>query len=178
LQRNLSNVICIFLFFFLIFLKCCEMLRRPRDDYVIVCSTFKPDFPRMFCSNIKPFEVRGSSTVGPYSVQWYDDLETRLWCRDSRTSSAERRHAVLLLFLASEFQLWRPRNNENIVAYRPVDGRGPRSQQRDNGCCLVTAGKHINNTRAIDRQLLGKRVPATKDTRYFWSITIEMVFSM
>jgi hypothetical protein len=30
--------------------------------------------------------------------------------------------------------------------------------------CLVTAGKHINNMRAIARQLLGKRVPAAKDT--------------
>jgi hypothetical protein len=26
--------------------------------------------------------------------------------------------------------------------------------------CLITAGKHVNNTRAIARQLLGKRVPA------------------
>jgi S-adenosylmethionine:tRNA-ribosyltransferase-isomerase (queuine synthetase) len=26
--------------------------------------------------------------------------------------------------------------------------------------CLVTAGKHVNNTRAIARQLHGKRVPA------------------
>jgi hypothetical protein len=30
--------------------------------------------------------------------------------------------------------------------------------------CLVTAGKHVNNTRAIARQLLGKRVPVTTDT--------------
>jgi hypothetical protein len=29
--------------------------------------------------------------------------------------------------------------------------------------CLVTAGKHVNNTRAIARQLLGKRVPAATD---------------
>jgi hypothetical protein len=29
--------------------------------------------------------------------------------------------------------------------------------------CLVTAGKHVN-TRAIARQLLGKRVPAATDT--------------
>jgi hypothetical protein len=30
--------------------------------------------------------------------------------------------------------------------------------------CLVTAGKHVNNTRAISRQLQGKQVPAAKDT--------------
>jgi hypothetical protein len=30
--------------------------------------------------------------------------------------------------------------------------------------CLVTAGKHVNNTRAVARQLLGKRVPAAMDT--------------
>jgi hypothetical protein len=29
--------------------------------------------------------------------------------------------------------------------------------------CLVTAGKHVNNTRAIARELLGKRVPAATD---------------
>jgi hypothetical protein len=29
--------------------------------------------------------------------------------------------------------------------------------------CLVTASKHINNTRAIARQVLGKRVPAATD---------------
>jgi hypothetical protein len=29
--------------------------------------------------------------------------------------------------------------------------------------CLVTAGKHGNNTRAIARQLLGKRVPEAMD---------------
>jgi hypothetical protein len=30
--------------------------------------------------------------------------------------------------------------------------------------CLVTAGKHVNNTRAITRQLFGKRVPAATNT--------------
>lgn len=30
--------------------------------------------------------------------------------------------------------------------------------------CLVTTGNHNNNTRAITRQLLGKRVPAATDT--------------
>jgi hypothetical protein len=35
---------------------------------------------------------------------------------------------------------------------------------RGNMSCLVTAGKHVNNTRAIARQLLGKRVPAATDT--------------
>jgi hypothetical protein len=38
--------------------------------------------------------------------------------------------------------------------------------------CLVTAGKHVNNTRAIARQLLGKRVSATKDTH----ATVEVLF--
>lgn len=31
--------------------------------------------------------------------------------------------------------------------------------------CLVTTGKHINNTWAITRQLLDKRAPAKKDMR-------------
>jgi hypothetical protein len=30
--------------------------------------------------------------------------------------------------------------------------------------CLVTAGKHVNKTWAIARQLLDKRVPAVTDT--------------
>jgi hypothetical protein len=34
---------------------------------------------------------------------------------------------------------------------------------RRNIRCLVTAGKHVNNTRAIARQLLGKRVPTETD---------------
>jgi hypothetical protein len=29
--------------------------------------------------------------------------------------------------------------------------------------CLVTAGKHVNNTSVVARQLLGKRVPAATD---------------
>jgi hypothetical protein len=35
---------------------------------------------------------------------------------------------------------------------------------RRNIRCLVTASKHVNNTWAIARQLLGERVPATTDT--------------
>jgi hypothetical protein len=35
---------------------------------------------------------------------------------------------------------------------------------RRNKRCLVTAGKHVNNTWAIARQLLGKRVPVAMDT--------------
>jgi hypothetical protein len=31
--------------------------------------------------------------------------------------------------------------------------------------CLVTAGKHVNNSRAIARQLLGKLFPAATNTR-------------
>jgi hypothetical protein len=54
---------------------------------------------------------------------------------------------------------------QNIAAYTPVAGQGPRSEQRDNGCCLVTAVKRISNTRAIARQLLGKRVPEATDTQ-------------
>jgi hypothetical protein len=30
--------------------------------------------------------------------------------------------------------------------------------------CLVTAGKHVNNTRAIASQLLGKQVPTATET--------------
>jgi hypothetical protein len=30
--------------------------------------------------------------------------------------------------------------------------------------CLVTAGKHVNDTRGIARQLPGKRVPTATDT--------------
>jgi hypothetical protein len=40
----------------------------------------------------------------------------------------------------------------STVAYRHVAGQEPRSEQRDNGCCLITAGKHINNIRAIARK--------------------------
>jgi hypothetical protein len=35
---------------------------------------------------------------------------------------------------------------------------------RKNLRCLVTVGKHTNSTRAIVRQLLGKRVPAATVT--------------
>jgi hypothetical protein len=38
--------------------------------------------------------------------------------------------------------------------------------------CLVTVGKHVNNVRAIARQLLGKRVPAATDT----NATVEVLF--
>jgi hypothetical protein len=31
-------------------------------------------------------------------------------------------------------------------------------------CCLVTVGKHVNNTGDIARQMFGKRVPAATDT--------------
>jgi hypothetical protein len=62
--------------YFLIFLKCCITLserRRPRDDHMILCSTFECLFEfqsRIFleffvrlssCSNMKPFEDRGSA---------------------------------------------------------------------------------------------------------------------
>jgi hypothetical protein len=35
---------------------------------------------------------------------------------------------------------------------------------RRNIRCLVTAGKHVNNSQAIARELLSKRVPAATDT--------------
>jgi hypothetical protein len=38
--------------------------------------------------------------------------------------------------------------------------------------CLVTAGKHVNNTRAIARQLLGKQVPTSTDTH----ATVDVLF--
>jgi hypothetical protein len=66
----------------------------------------------------------------------------------------------------------------HIVAYRPVAGHGPRSEQRDNDCCLVTAGKHNNNIRAVARQLLGKRVPAATVEVLSDYITMETVPSM
>jgi hypothetical protein len=48
--------------------------------------------------------------------------------------------------------------------------------------CLVTAGKYVNNTRAIARQLFGKRVPVAADTQqrpsYCWTITMETIFFM
>jgi hypothetical protein len=39
--------------------------------------------------------------------------------------------------------------------------------------CLVTAGKHVNNTRAIARQPLGKRVPAATDTHATVEVLLE-----
>jgi hypothetical protein len=48
--------------------------------------------------------------------------------------------------------------------------------------CLVKAGKHVSNTRAITRQLLGKRGPAATDTyatvEVFLDYKMETVFSM
>jgi hypothetical protein len=38
---------------------------------------------------------------------------------------------------------------------------------------LVTAGKHINNTKPIDRQLLTKRVPATNDPHATVEVMLE-----
>jgi hypothetical protein len=40
---------------------------------------------------------------------------------------------------------------KHIVAYRPVAGQGAPSEKRDNGCCSLTVGKHINNIRDISR---------------------------
>jgi hypothetical protein len=37
--------------------------------------------------------------------------------------------------------------------------------------CLVKVGKHVNNTRAIARQLLCKRVPAVTNTH----VTVEIL---
>jgi hypothetical protein len=41
------------------------------------------------------------------------------------------------------------------------------------GTCLITAGKHVNNTQAITRQLLGKRVPAATGTH----ATVEVLLN-
>jgi hypothetical protein len=38
------------------------------------------------------------------------------------------------------------------VAYRQVAEQEPRSEQRHNGCCFITAGKHIENIRAIGKK--------------------------
>jgi hypothetical protein len=38
---------------------------------------------------------------------------------------------------------------------------------------LVTAGKHVKNTRAISRQLLGKRVRAATDTHATVEILLD-----
>jgi hypothetical protein len=38
---------------------------------------------------------------------------------------------------------------------------------------LVTGGKHVNNTRAITRQLLGKHVPEATDTH----ATVEVLLN-
>jgi hypothetical protein len=96
LERNLSNAIC-FCIFYKIFLKCCitMSLNRvtlsvhncdmgvpllykawgPRDDHVILCSTFEflfeiqnRIFSRIFlrvscCSDIRPFEVPESTVL-------------------------------------------------------------------------------------------------------------------
>jgi hypothetical protein len=39
--------------------------------------------------------------------------------------------------------------------------------------CLVTAGNHVNNSRAIARELLGKRVPAVRDTHAIVQVLLE-----
>jgi hypothetical protein len=43
---------------------------------------------------------------------------------------------------------------------------------RRNTRCLVTTGKHVNNARAMARQLLSKRVPTVTDTH---STTVEVL---
>jgi hypothetical protein len=39
--------------------------------------------------------------------------------------------------------------------------------------CLVTAGKHVNNTWAVAMQLLDKRVPAATDTHATVEVLLE-----
>jgi hypothetical protein len=60
-----------------------------------------------------------------------------------------------------------------IVVYRPVSGHGRRGEQRDSSCCLVTAGEHVNNTQAIGRQLLGKRVAAATNTHAVVEVLLD-----
>jgi hypothetical protein len=52
---------------------------------------------------------------------------------------------------------------KEIIGYCSVYSCCYATIARRNMRCLVTAGKHVNNTRAIARQLLGKRVPAATD---------------
>jgi hypothetical protein len=42
--------------------------------------------------------------------------------------------------------------------------------------CLVTAGKHVNDIRALTRQLLRKRVPAATDTHATVEVLLNYVF--
>jgi hypothetical protein len=62
--------------------------------------------------------------------------------------------------------------------------QGSVRKQRDSNYCLVTTGKHVSNTLAISRQLLGKLDPAATDTigmqklRYYRTIVLKPVFSM
>jgi hypothetical protein len=58
------------------------------------------------------------------------------------------------------------------VAYSLVGGQGPHREQRDNGCCLVTACKNVSNTQAKARQVLGKRIPTAMDSHK----TIKLLF--
>jgi hypothetical protein len=44
---------------------------------------------------------------------------------------------------------------------------------RRNMRCLVTVGKHVNNTLAIARQLLGKRVPSATDTHATFEVLLD-----
>jgi hypothetical protein len=39
--------------------------------------------------------------------------------------------------------------------------------------CLVTASKHVNNTRSIIRQLLGKQVPAAMDMHAMVDVLLD-----
>jgi hypothetical protein len=39
--------------------------------------------------------------------------------------------------------------------------------------CLVTVGKHVNNTRAIPRQRLDKHLPAETDTQATVEVLLE-----
>jgi hypothetical protein len=53
---------------------------------------------------------------------------------------------------------------------------------RGNKRCLVAAGKHVNNIRASARQLHGNEFQRQwmrmQRSRYYWTITMETVFSM
>jgi hypothetical protein len=44
---------------------------------------------------------------------------------------------------------------------------------RRNMCCLVTASKHIDNTRAITRQLRSKWVPAATGTHAMVKVLLD-----
>jgi hypothetical protein len=61
----------------------------------------------------------------------------------------------------------------DTVVYRSVTVQEPQREQRDNGCYLITADKHMNNTQAIARQLLLKCVPVAMDSHKMIKVLLD-----